>query len=78
MLKTSINKKSLHSIAYILLSVITKVNKLLQVCLNHKIIQQVFIVLQALGSSTSYDGSNGPPLSRHQLGQMKKLLLFFS
>lgn len=35
-------------------------------------------MFQALGSSTSYDGSNGSPLSWHKLGQMKKLLLFFS
>lgn len=47
--------------------------------LNHiKTVQQVFIVLQTLGSSTPYDRCNGPPLSGHKLGQMKQLLLFFS
>lgn len=41
-------------------------------------LQQVLVVLQTLGSSTSYDGSDGPPLRRHQLGQMKQLLLLLS
>lgn len=45
---------------------------------SYKIVQQVFIVLQTLGSSASYDRSNGPPLSGHQLGQMKQLLLLLS
>lgn len=45
---------------------------------TYKTVQQVFIVLQTLGSSTSYDRSNGSPLSGHQLGQMKQLLLLFS
>lgn len=35
-------------------------------------------MLQALGSSSSNNGSDGPPLSGHQLGQMQQLLLFFS
>lgn len=35
-------------------------------------------MLQALGSSASNDGSNGPPLGGHQLGQMEQLLLLFS
>lgn len=41
-------------------------------------VQQVFVVLQTLGSSTSYDRSDGSPLRGHQLGQMKQLLLFLS
>lgn len=43
-----------------------------------KFVQQVFVVLQTLGSRASYDRSNGPPLSGHQLGQMKQLLLLLS
>lgn len=35
-------------------------------------------MLQALGSSSSNNGSDGPPLSGHQLGQMQQLLLFLS
>lgn len=41
-------------------------------------LQQVFVVLQTLGSSPPNNRSDGPPLSRHQLGQMKQLLLLFS
>ena len=37
--------------------------------------QQHLIMLQALGRSPSNDGGNGSPLTRHQLGQVKQLLL---
>lgn len=35
-------------------------------------------MLQTLGSGAADDGSDGPPLSGHQLGQVKQLLLFLS
>lgn len=41
-------------------------------------LQQKFIVFQALGSRSSNDWSDGPPLSRHQLGQVQEFFLFFS
>lgn len=41
-------------------------------------LQKKFIVLQALGSRSSNDWSDGPPLCWHQLGQVQQFFLFFS
>lgn len=41
-------------------------------------LQKKFIVFQTLGSCSSNDWSNGPPLSWHQLGQVQEFFLFFS
>lgn len=41
-------------------------------------LQKKFIVFQTLGGCSANDWSDGPPLSRHQLGQVQEFFLFFS
>lgn len=42
------------------------------------LIQKFLVPLEALGCGTSDDGGNCPPLCRHQLCQVQKLLILLS